>query len=306
MAAPVLEPRQPLVAVLDGPQRRGVQVVGNKDIEPAVAGRVNQPFLRQILQLMQALDFRFPGDEAVAQELLDDLAIGAFFGAAAHRFQHAAGQGMVGGQILDGAEIRQLGKGRIDQALPPGLHYLPLVAVAEAAHFFEIGFPLPGRIGQQQVAQGGNDVLGFPLDDHIEVAQRKGFLRQRPHLRPAADGNQPGMELLGQAGNLIGPGRFVNQGRYQQNVDAGQVLVRVEEAAAVFEPDLAVVEEGAVLLLPQGGGEEKHPLAGDSHILEVAAGRGRLNHDYPFNLGHRSYHCATWPGAAAVPALLAE
>ena len=89
--APALQPRQPFVAELHRPQRRRVQVVRDEHIEPPVAPGVNQPVRRQPFQLFQPLELRLPADEPVAQKLLNHLAVGTVFGAAAHRFQHAPG-----------------------------------------------------------------------------------------------------------------------------------------------------------------------------------------------------------------------
>ena len=61
------------------------------------------------------------GNHPVAEELLDNLAVGAVFGAATDGFQNAAGHGMLGRQVLDGAVVGQFGKGGVNQSLAAGL-----------------------------------------------------------------------------------------------------------------------------------------------------------------------------------------
>ena len=161
-----------------------MQVVGNEYIESAVAGGVQQAFRCQFLQLVKTLDFRFPRNHPVAQELLDYLAIGAVLSAAPYRFQHAARHGMVRGEVFDGTVVGEFGEGGVHQALPASLDNLAVLAVADARHLIEVRFPSSLGVRQHQVAQGRNNVLALSLDDGVEVAQGKGLFGQRTHLRP--------------------------------------------------------------------------------------------------------------------------
>ena len=88
--------------------------------------------------------------------------------------------------------------------------------------------------------------------------------------------------MLGHAGYLVGPRGLIDEGSQHENVDSLEVLFRVHQARAVFEPDFPVVNEGAFPLF-QGGGEVEHTLAWDRHVFEIPAGRGRLKEHHPFD-----------------------
>ena len=108
---------------------------------------------------------------------------------------------------------------------------------------------------QKDVGQLSDDVFAFTLDNDIKVAVVEGLFGQRAHLRTAADGDDVRMEFLGLAGDLIATGRLVDQGRHHEDIDAFQVLFRVHQTGAVFEPDLALIDIGA-FPLGQGSREE--------------------------------------------------
>ena len=101
----------------------------------------------------------------------------------------------------------------------------------------------------------------------------------------AAHGDEVGVELLGHAAYFVGAGDLVDEGGDKKNVHAFQVFVGVYLAAAVFEPDLPLVEVRAVPL-GQRSGKEEHPLSWDGYELEVAARRPGLNQYYSFNSRH--------------------
>ena len=62
------------------------------------------------------------------------------------------------------------------------------------------------------------------------------------------------MELLGRPGDLVSPRRFVDQGRDHENIDPFKVFVWVDQAGAVFKPDLALVD---IRAFPLGEGTRK-------------------------------------------------
>ena len=304
--APPLQPFQPLVAELHRPQRRRMQVVRDEHIEPPVAPGVNQPVRRQPFQLFQPLVLRLPTDEPVAQKLLNDLAVGAVFGAAPHRFQHAPGHRVGRRKPPNGAEIRQLHKIGRHQPLAPGLHQMPVPHKGNASHPFQVGVFAVIPPGQQNVAQLPDDVLPFPVDDDIKTALGNGLLRQRAHLRPPAQDDELRVMLAGLPGDFVGARRLVNQRRNHQDVHAVQVGVRIHMPQPVLKPDVPLVNVGP-RPLRQRAGEKQHSLPGDGDVLKIAARRSRLHHQHPPRAapprlnGHRGHR-----GRGAVVLLLEQ
>ena len=191
-------------------------------------------------------------------------------------------------------KVRQLHEIGTHQPDAPGLDHLPVFQVADAGNLGQVLVAVVPAPFQQDIAQLPDDVLALALDDDIKAPVVEGFLGQRAHLRAAADGDEVGMEFLGLARHLVGPGRFVYQRGQHQDVHAFQVPFRVNEAGAVFKPYFPLVYEGA-FPLSEGCGQVEHTLPGNRHVLKVAAGGGRLEQHHPFDSRHFASLCRSVP-----------
>ena len=89
-------------------------------------------------------------------------------------------------------------------------------------------------------------------------------------MGPAADCDDIGVELLGHTAYFVAAGNLVDEGGNQEDVYPLQVLIGVDLAAAVFEPDFPLVKVGTIPL-GQGAGKEEHTLPWNGNVLEVAA-----------------------------------
>ena len=103
-----------------------MEVVGDEDAEPAVPAGVDKAVGGQLPELTQPLELGLTVDQAVAQELLDDLAVGAFFRAPTNRLQHPARHRSLGRQVFDSPEIGQLYKIRLYDSLSGSLYDAPV------------------------------------------------------------------------------------------------------------------------------------------------------------------------------------
>ena len=72
-----------------------MEVVRDKHLESTAPGAVDQAVGGQLIELGQPFELGFPGDHPVSEELLDDLTVGAAFGAPADGFNHRADHGIV-------------------------------------------------------------------------------------------------------------------------------------------------------------------------------------------------------------------
>ena len=266
------EPFQALVAILDRAQRRRMEVIRDKDLELATAGRMNQAVGRQFSELVQPLHFSFSLDQAVTQKLLNHLTIRALFSATSDRFDDSPGHGVGCSQVPDRPEIRQLNEIGVDQPGSARRDDFAIPLVADARHLVQVGVALAALVGQQNIAQLADDVLAFPLYDYIEVAVVESLFRQRTHLRAATDGDEVRMVQLGHTSNLIATGRFIDQRRHHQDVHTVQVFVGVDQATAVFKPNLPFVQERA-FPLGQGAGQKQHALPRYGDIFKIPTGR---------------------------------
>ena len=142
VAIPTLQPSQTLIAELDRPQGRRMEVIGDKHLEGSIPRGVYQAVGSQIPQLGQPLELDLPGDHPVTEELLDNLAVGAAFGAPTYSFYNSSDHGVAGVKVFDGAEIGQLHEVGADQSLAIGLDDAAVFPVADARNFRQILVPV--------------------------------------------------------------------------------------------------------------------------------------------------------------------